>query len=78
MQRRHEHRLDQVDRRLDMAEAKLETQGAHLGEQAIVPRLKQTARIVWPPAWKAGALVVLLHADFTVAEIHSLISMLLK
>jgi len=78
MQRRHENRLKRLEERLDMAETKIDTQGAQIGEHAIVPRLKQTARIVWPPVWKAGALVVLLYADSSVVEIQTLVSMLLK
>lgn len=71
-------RLDQVESRLEKVEGRLDQAEGRMAKTRAGERIRQTARLIWPPAWKLGAIVLLLNHGFDADEIRNLISMLLK
>jgi len=78
VERKASRRMDKVESRLDAVEERLDQAETRMRAGQVGEKLRQTARLIWPPAWKLGAIVILLTQGFSADEIGSLLMTLLR
>jgi len=71
-------RLDKVESRLEAVEGRLDQAETRMKAGRTGEKLRQAVRLVWPPAWKLGAIAILLSQGFSADEIKSLLMTLLR